>query len=106
VKPWFDGKLDFAVPVRDLAGFGYPLVGGRLDYVGSRPVAALVYRRDQHEVQVFAWREDAPPSPPVAERRSGYAMLRWAEDGMVYWAISDIPLEELTGFVERFRTAR
>jgi anti-sigma factor RsiW len=106
VKPWFDGKLDYAVPVRDLAGAGFPLIGGRLDYLGGRPVAALAYRRAQHVVEVYVWRAAGPPTPPRLRQEAGYALIAWAEEGMEFHAVSDIPAAELTGFVERFRAAR
>ena len=106
VKPWFDGKLDYAVPVRDLAGAGFPLIGGRLDYLGGRPVAALAYRRAQHVVEVYVWRAAGPPAPPRLRQEAGYALIAWAEEGMEFHAVSDIPAAELTGFVERFRAAR
>jgi anti-sigma factor RsiW len=90
VKPWFAGKLDFAPPVADLAPQGFPLVGGRLDYLDGRVVAALVYRRDKHLINVFV--RPAPTGlrwPVTATSRQGYALRRWTEGGLEFWAVTD-----------------
>ena len=94
VKPWFAGKLDFSPPVRDLREQGFPLEGGRLDYLDGRSVAALVYKRHQHVINVFVW----PQSSTAAESassRDGYNVLRWSEGGFAFWAISDLNPTEL-----------
>jgi anti-sigma factor RsiW len=97
VKPWFTGKLDFAPPVRDLAGAGFELSGGRLDYVNGRAVAALTYRHRLHVVNVFVWpAADAREAQPVALSRQGYSILHWDRDGMRYWAVADIAPAELS----------
>ena len=106
VKPWFDGKLDFAPPVQDLAPRGFPLVGGRLDYVGRRPVAALVFQRRQHPINLFVW-----PSPDESDDkdrivvRQGYDLIHWSRAGMVYWAVSDLNLNELQEFAQALQSS-
>jgi anti-sigma factor RsiW len=100
VKPWFDGRLDYAPPVKDLAGAGFPLLGGRLDYLGGRPVAALIYGRRQHRIDLFAWPDqDAPALPPELETREGYHIIHWRAQGMALWAVSDLDPGELADFV-------
>jgi len=98
VKPWFNGKLDFSPRVKDLSGDGFQLVGGRLDYLENRPVAALVYQRRKHFINLFIW-----PSPPDSKQktlmRQGYNLVRWTQGGMAYWAVSDLNWTELQEFV-------
>jgi len=98
VKPWFAGHLDYSLPVIDLAAQGFPLRGGRLDYVGGRPVAALVYQAGNHLVSVLVWPggRDTPPggaaaaSGAVAATSSrGFGLRRWTQAGMTWWAVSD-----------------
>ncbi len=103
VKPWFLGKLDFSPPVVDLASIGFPLVGGRLDYLAGRPVAALVYQRGKHTINVFV-------SPGGSEMRAsvrsvrGFHVHQWARDGMSFWAVSDLNDAELTAFCEALQS--
>jgi len=97
VKPWFDGKLDFAPPVIDLAQQGFPIVGGRLDYVDHRAVAAVVYKRGRHLINLFIWPE-AKPAPAGRHTRDGYTLLDWSQGGMTYWAVSDVNPNDLTLF--------
>jgi len=89
VKPWFDGKLDFAPPVRDFAAQGFPLQGGRLDVVHGRTTAALVYGRRKHLVNVFVWPTAEPDAAPRAGSSQGYQWLRWCTAGMEFYAVSD-----------------
>jgi anti-sigma factor RsiW len=102
VKPWFNGKLDFSPPVYDFAGRDFPLLGGRLDYVGGQPVAALVYGRRQHMINVFLWPVGRGRSTGSREgqfTRQGYHMLHWTTPEYVYWVASDLGLPELRDFV-------
>ena len=100
VKPWFLGKLDFAPPVTDLAQAGFPLTGGRLDYVAGRPVAALVYTRGPHTINVFVWPQasDARRSADARAIR-GFHVRHWTRGGMSYWAVSDVNDADLDQFV-------
>ena len=101
VKPWFNGKLDFAPPVVDLTGDGFPLLGGRLDYVGKRTVAALVYRHRQHIINLFLWPADGGATGGGAlatESPQGYHVIHWSSAGMTYWAVSDINPVDLKAF--------
>lgn len=106
VKPWFNGRIDFAPPVVDLRGQGYPLIGGRLDYVGGRNVAALAFSRDRHVINLLimpanhGWRTSAPD-----EQRDGYHILRWRRGDLDYWAISDTDPGALRGFRDAFIAA-
>lgn len=96
VRPWFNGRVDYAPAVKDLAAEGFPLVGGRLDYVGGRRVSALVYKRRLHVISVFMW---PSPGPDEAASRAfqlnGYNVIAWNRAGLTWWAVSDLGAAEL-----------
>jgi mycothiol system anti-sigma-R factor len=107
VKPWLDAKLDFAPPVVDLASEGFPLIGGRLDYLDNRPVAALVYQRRKHFINVFVWPgETAAARPASAMSHQGYQLLHWGDPDFNYWAVSDVSANDLQTFKEQFEAQR
>lgn len=99
VKPWFNGRIDYAPPVADFASEGFPLIGGRLDYLGNRPVTALVYQRHKHVINVFVW-----PTQSVSERLSaarverGFHVIRATHSSMEFWVVSDLNADELSWF--------
>jgi anti-sigma factor (TIGR02949 family) len=107
VKPWLSSRLDFSPPAADLAAAGFPLVGARLDYVNSRPVAALVYRHRQHVINLFVWPADisGAKSPP-ASAKQGYNLRHWQNDGMTFWAISDLNPADIKTFAETYASAK
>ena len=99
VKPWFNGKIDFAPEVRDLAAEGFPLIGGRLDYLDGKTVVALVYRRNQHPINLMI--APAPGKHDAALTnitRRGYHLVHWTKNEMDYWAVSDVNADELRQF--------
>ena len=101
VKPWFNGKLDFSPPVEDLSNDGFPLVGGRLDYLNNRAVAALVYQRAQHLINVFVWpSSEGSTSGMKAETRQGYHVYHWTLSGLTIWVVSDLEERQLREFVQ------
>ena len=99
VKPWFLGKLDFSPPVTDLGAAGFPLVGGRLDYVAGRPVAAIVYQRRQHTINLFVWPVSDIAAAVDARSIRGFQVRHWIGHGMSFWAVSDLNDRELDEFV-------
>jgi anti-sigma factor RsiW len=102
VKPWFNGKLDFAPSVPNLEKEGFPLVGGRLDYLNGRPVAALVYKRREHVINLFVWPSAATESTDFQrETRQGYHLVQWSKTGMNFWLVSDLDPTELRELAER-----
>ena len=106
VKPWFNGKLDFAPQVQDFAADGFPLIGGRIDVVSDQPVAALVYRRNKHYINLFVWPSTTVSAPEVDASQRGYNVIHWIESGMNYWAISDVNRGALEDFVKLSRSGR
>lgn len=105
VKPWFDGKIDFAPPVKDLADQGFPLTGGRLDYLGGKPVAALVYLHGKHPINLFIRPQASSIDKTVSAERNGYNIIHWDADGMTIWVVSDLEKSQLEDFVRRWRAA-
>ena len=106
VKPWFNGKLDFSPPVKNLAAQEFPLIGGRLDYIGGRSVAALVFQRHKHVINLFIWPAKEMDSRPVAIAPGhGYNLIHWSDGEMTFWAVSDLNEKELMEFVQDFVTA-
>jgi anti-sigma factor RsiW len=108
VRPWFNGRIDYAPPVPDLAAQGFPLAGGRLDYADGRPIAALVYRHGAHVISLFAipergleWRLPGLGRDPAV----GYDVVRWRHGGLEYWAVSDVEGGELDAFRRAFEAA-
>jgi anti-sigma factor RsiW len=105
VKPWFQGKLDFAPLVIDLSNQGFHLHGGRLDYLTDRPVASIVFYRRAHPINVFTWPEATVSESAVRSTSAqGFHVRTWFRSGMVYWVISDLNDAELDQFVELLRT--
>ena len=100
VRPWFNGKIDFSPPVPELASQGFPLIGGRLDYVNGRDVAALVYRRRLHTINLFVW--PAAPAGGRRVQRDGYSLDEWSEGGLRFSAVSDIAPADLQQFRQTF----
>jgi anti-sigma factor RsiW len=97
VKPWFADKLDYSPPAKDLSARGFPLIGGRMDYLENRPVAALVYRRNQHLINLFVWPADQGLTmPEIRSAVRGYNVIHWTQGGMNYWLISDLNPAELS----------
>ncbi len=101
VKPWFNGRLDYAPDVKDFAAEGFALIGGRVDYLDHRPVAALVYKRRQHVINLFVWPSASKLSAPDAF--SGFNLVIWSQAGMQYCAISDMNEAELRQFADLYR---
>ncbi|MDT7811526.1 MAG: hypothetical protein QOJ42_1442, partial [Acidobacteriaceae bacterium] len=108
VKPWLSSKLDFSPTVTDLTTSGFPLRGGRLDYVDNRPVAVLVYGHRQHVIDLFIWPDEAvsDASRTRVFSKRGLNLRHWAVAGMTYWAVSDINTADLEAFAEHYASAR
>jgi anti-sigma factor RsiW len=98
VKPWFLGKVDVVPEVKDLSAQGFPLTGGRLEYLDDRPAAALVYGRAKHVINVFVWKATGQDRPPEFLQRQGYNLIRWTQNERMFWVISDLNQKELREF--------
>ncbi len=105
VKPWFDGKLDFAPPVNDLADRGYPLAGGRLDYIEGRTVAVLIYKKQKHFINLYIWPDSGSQNMIYLGSDNGYNLVSWNYSGMAFWAVSDVNQKDLQDFFGAFRGA-
>jgi anti-sigma factor RsiW len=103
VKPWFTGKLDFSPQVRDLSPQGYELVGGRLDYLDGHSVAAVVYQRRKHVINLLTWPADDADEQPKTSAQQGFNLIEWRQGGMYYCAVSDLNQPELMDFVSLLR---
>ncbi len=103
VKPWFNGKLDFSPPVTDLAPQGFPLVGGRLEYLDGREVAALVYQRNKHYINLFIWPSQDQEAGLQRSDYNGYHLFHWTQSGMTFWAVSDVNPKDLVSFIQAYR---
>lgn len=102
VKPWFNGKINFSPKVQDFNDKGFPLVGGRLDYMENQTVSVLVYKRRQHIINVFNLPNSAELRPVTSQKR-GFNLIHWAADGMEYWVVSDLNAGELQEFASLLR---
>jgi anti-sigma factor RsiW len=101
VKPWFDGKLKFSPPVHDFAEHGFRLTGGRLDYLNGREVAALVYQRRLHIINLFIWPSESSRNIVATSfSKDGYNVLHWAHEGFEFWAVSDVNAEDMRAFAD------
>lgn len=105
VKPWFNGRLDYSPAVPRFDDQGYPLLGGRIDYVAGRPVAVVVYGRRQHLINVFSWPSTGAGEPLTATASNGYTMYRWRSGGIEHWVVSDVNAAELKTFAEMIQRA-
>lgn len=109
VKPWFNGKLDFSPMVLDLQEHGFHLVGGRLDYLQKQPVAALVYKRRAHIINVFIRRGGAEAQPARYAHQQGYNLVHWRKEGLDYALVSDLnekEVQQLVGLLENQRAPK
>src|ERR1700751_4767488 len=104
VKPWLDVKLDFAAPVMDLSSQGFPLIGGRLDYLDNHSVAALVYQKRKHFINLFIWPTTSTDSKAQEiVTRQGYHLLHWIDGDFTSWAVSDVNVNDLQSFKQVFQ---
>jgi anti-sigma factor RsiW len=104
VKPWFAGKVNYTLPVKKLSDEGFPLFGGRVDYVADQSVATLVYQRDKHFINLYVWPADKQPdAEPESETRRDFNLIHWVRSEKNYWAISDLNEKELKQFADHVR---
>ena len=106
VKPWFAGKIDFAPRVTDLTAQGFPLIGGRVDYIRGHTAAALVYGRRRHFVNLFIWPAGGADAGETSQAYTGYSLIHWVTDGLSYWAVTDAAPTELTAFRQAYVSAK
>ncbi|MEO9189927.1 MAG: anti-sigma factor [Acetobacteraceae bacterium] len=100
VKPWLSARIDVSPPVVDLAAQGFPLIGGRLDYIDGHRAAVVVYRHDKHIINMFTWASPGrPDAPPRTEARQGFNIVSWRAGGITYNAVSDLEADQLMAFV-------
>ena len=103
VKPWLASRLDFSLPVQNFEEQGFPLKGGRLDFVNERTAAVLVYDRGKHHINLFVWPSDDADSPVREDNRRGYTLLHWTKGGLNFWAASDVSADDLRAFARLVR---
>jgi anti-sigma factor RsiW len=104
VKPWFNGKLNFSPDVKDFARQGFPLIGGRIEYFDDKPVAALIYQRRKHLINLFLWPESSSSSSGYSEMsKRGYNLVSWTQNGMTFWLVSDVQTSELEQFAQLYK---
>jgi anti-sigma factor RsiW len=104
VKPWFNGKLNFSPDVKDFARQGFPLIGGRIEYLDDRPVAALIYQRRKHLINLFLWPASSSSSSGYSEMtKRGYNLVSWTQGGMTFWLVSDVQTSELDQFAQLYK---
>jgi anti-sigma factor RsiW len=107
VKPWLSAHVDLSPPVQDLAAEGFPLVGGRMDYVDGHPAAVVVYRHARHVINLFAWAAPGKPdTAPVSSSQQGFNTVSWRKDGMEFYAVSDVEAGQLEDFVKLVRSEK
>ena len=105
VKPWLSSKLDFSPPVNELHLPDCEFLGGRLDYLDGRPVAALVYRKGRHIVNAFVWPSTAKDSKADFSSERGFQTARWSQGSMTHWVVSDVNREEFNAIVRAIQSA-
>jgi anti-sigma factor RsiW len=104
VKPWLSARLDFSPAVPELKDAGFPLIGGRLDYVDGHPAAAVVYGHAKHIINLFAWASPGQPDTGFRdESRQGFNIVTWRRGGITYYAVSDVEADQLAAFAKLVR---